>query len=690
MIHNPNECIHCGLPVASAKRGLDDLFCCYGCEVAHAILGAKGDEADSKMVMYKFAAGAILGINVMMFSMPLYVESLGEMFSAGVGAEKFFEMLKYLLMALSVPVYFLLGMPFLESAFNNFKSGFKTNADSLIAIGVTAALLLSIFNTVFVNGPVYYETAVAILVIVTGGRYLESNARAKATRSLGELESSLSREASLVDTQGNTALVAVSLLKIGDVITVTPGSVIPVDCRIQKGSANVSEAVLTGEPHPIHKVQGDELLAGSTNFDGLLTLEVLKPESESFIANLEKLLGNAKLGKAQIQVSADKASAIAVPIILLIAVGSLVYWWAVNDIATGLFAFLSVVLVACPCALGIATPAALWVAVSESSKRGILFRSLETLERLASVKTVLFDKTGTLTQGQPVVKDIIVNYDNGKTPNEKELLALIQAVASHSRHPLSRSLTNTLPKNGFSSTDISEFTEYPSEGVHAIIDGYEVKLGKRSFVRPNLPVPSVTYERTAVWCSVTSLDNKEDETIEFVFDDEVLTSAKSVFSRLHHDKYRTMILSGDKSIVAERLGAELHSEAKGELTANDKLTIVNSTPHSVFVGDGMNDAAAIAAAQVGIAFSHGSDITRTEADVILFDRDLEHIPDVLALSKKTMKIVHQNLWWAFGYNAIGVGFAAMGMLNPIIAALAMVLSSMFVIQNSLRLREDPA
>jgi len=659
-------------------------------EVALAILGAKGDEADSKMVMYKFAAGAILGINVMMFSMPLYVESLGEMFSAGIGAQKFFEMLKYLLMALSVPVYFLLGMPFVESAFNNFKSGFRTNADSLIAIGVTAALLLSIFNTVFVSGPVYYETAVAILVIVTGGRYLESNARAKATRSLGELESSLPHEALLVGTDGSTTLVAVSSLKKGDVITVSPGSVIPVDCRIIKGSANVSEAVLTGEPHPIHKVQGDELLAGSTNYDGLLTLEVLQPESESFIANLEKLLGKAKLGKAKIQVSADKASAIAVPIILLIAVGSLVYWWAVKDVATGLFAFLSVVLVACPCALGIATPAALWVAVSESAKRGTLFRSLETLERLASVKTIFFDKTGTLTKGEPVVKDIIVNFEKNNSPKDEELFTMIQAVASHSHHPLSRSLANTLPKNGFTSQDISEFTEYPSEGVRAIVDGYEVKLGKRSFVRGDLPLRDGTHERTVVWCSVTSLENKKDEMVEFVFDDEVLASAQAVFSRLHHDKYKTMILSGDRDIVAERLGAELRSEAKGELTAKEKLNIVNSIQHSAFVGDGMNDAAAIAAAQVGIAFSHGSDITRTEADVVLFDSDLEHIPDILALSKKTMKIVHQNLWWAFGYNAIGVGFAAMGLLNPIIAALAMVLSSMFVIQNSLRLREDPA
>ncbi|HEY6172355.1 MAG TPA: cation-translocating P-type ATPase, partial [Candidatus Kapabacteria bacterium] len=604
------------------------------------------------------------------------------------GAEKFFEMLKYLLMALSVPVYFLLGMPFVESAFNNFKSGFKTNADSLIAIGVTAALLLSIFNTVFVNGPVYYETAVAILVIVTGGRYLESNARAKATRSLGELESTLPREASLVDSSGNTTLVAVSLLKRGDVITVAPGSVIPVDCKIQKGSANVSEAVLTGEPRPIHKVQGDELLAGSTNFDGLLTLEVLKPESESFIANLEKLLGNAKLGKAKIQVSADKASAIAVPIILLIAVGSLAYWWVAKDIATGLFAFLSVVLVACPCALGIATPAALWVAVSESAKRGILFRSLETLERLASVKTIFFDKTGTRTRGEPVVKDIIVNFEKNNSPKDEELFTLIQAVASHSHHPLSRSLANTLPKNGYSSRDISEFTEYPSQGVRAVIDGYEVKLGKRSFVQGDLPARENDHERTMVWCSVSSLVSKEDELIEFIFDDEMLASAKSVFSRLHHEKYTTMILSGDRNIVASRLGAELHSEAKGELSAKEKLAIVRSTWNSVFVGDGMNDAAAIAAAQVGIAFSNGSDITRTEADVVLFDRDLEHIPNVLALSKKTMKIVRQNLWWAFGYNAVGVGFAAIGMLNPIIAALAMVLSSMFVIQNSLRLREE--
>jgi P-type Cu+ transporter len=414
----------------------------------------------------------------------------------------------------------------------------------------------------------------------------------------------------------------------------------------------------------------------------------MKVQQESFIASLERLLGNAKLGKAKIQVMADKVSAIAVPIILIIAVASLLFWWVRVDFSTGLFAFLSVVLVACPCALGIATPAALWVAVSESSQKGVLFRSLETLERLATVRTVFFDKTGTLTKGEPTLREIISKGEH-LLKSDHKVLTVIQAISSNSHHPLSKALATALPKNGYTQDDIRDFKEYPSQGVEGFIDGCEVRLGKQSFVSSDVPHVDFIADQeavTSVWCRVNDIISNSVEQIQFIFDDSLTSSTGNVMHRLHTDGYKTMILSGDKKSVAESLAKELHTDALGELTASDKLKVVRDTPGSAFVGDGMNDAAAIAGAQVGIAFSNGSDITRVEADVVLFDRDLERIPEVLSLSKKTMKIVKQNLWWAFGYNAIGVAFAALGMLNPIIAALAMVLSSMFVIQNSLRLK----
>lgn len=689
MTSDSRECIHCGLPVARPANGIHDVFCCYGCAVAYSVLGTNTDESEAKLTLYKLVAGSILGINVMMFSMPLYVESLGDFFSQGLGAEKFFEMLKYLLMALSLPVYFLLGMPFIESSFHNVRNGLKTNADSLIAIGVTAALMLSIYNTVVTNGHVYYETAIAILVIVTCGRYLESTTRAKATRTLEELGKSLPNDVRKLLSDGNDCIVSISQLEINDTYIICPGDVIPVDSCVVSGTANVSEAVLTGESHPIQKGIGDLLLGGSINYDGLLTLRVVKTEPNSFAASLARLVNNAKLGKAKIQITVDKVSAIAIPLILIIAICSFIYWWIQSGLSSGLLTFLSVVLVACPCALGIATPAALWVGVNESSKHGILFRSLVALEQLASIRTIFFDKTGTLTKGEPVLKQVeyICNTTN---LSEQTILSVIQGIAANSRHPLSQSLAASLPESTYGLNDLTSYKELPSQGIAASIDSYQIWIGKYSFIQSH--VPEVLHhlinnsDAVSTWCFAVDMHTNGYSLVRFTFHDEIVLSAKDVIEQLHVLGYQTKILSGDRSAIADALAHKVNSVAVGDLSASDKLTIVHETPFSAFVGDGMNDAGAIAAAQVGIGFSHGSDISITEADVVLFGRELEKIPMVLELSKKTMRIVRQNLVWAFSYNAIGVIFAACGMLNPIIAAIAMVLSSLFVLQNSLRVR----
>ncbi len=682
------ECIHCGLPINSARA--DSMFCCYGCEVVHSVIGEKGDEADAQLTMYKFAAGCILGINVMMFSMPLYVESFGAFFRQGDGADSYFELLKYLLLALSLPVFFLLGSPFFESSFRSIKGGFRANADMLIAIGVTAAFLISIYNTLFTNGPVYYETAVGILVIVTGGRYLEARARSKATAATNLLESQLPEIAYVILPDGSFTGTLVEMLCVGQKILIKPGEVIPVDCTVKSGSANVSEAMLTGEPNPVLKEIGSNLLAGSINYDGLLTLEVIRTKNESYVAKLGEILEDAKRGKAKIQETADKASAIAVPLIMLIAIGGFIFWTIHTDVKTGLFVFLSVVLVACPCALGIATPAALWVAVMESSKRGILFRSLGAIERLAAVKTIFFDKTGTLTKGRPILKNIVCNQifvDTHFGGNEGEMLTLVQAVSSISHHPLSQTLASSLPKNGFHVEDILRFKEYPSKGMSAHLDGFDIRIGKRSFVSTGCTsLEKIDSSKTEVWCSLADIAGEVHEAARFIFDDEVNVSASSVFDKLHAMEYQTMILSGDAESVAADLARELHTTSRGGLSPEEKVAFVSHSSDSAFVGDGMNDVGAIAAAGVGVALSHGSELLRAEADVILFDHNLRRIPEALALSVETMNVVRQNLYWAFGYNAIGVICAAMGLLNPIIAALAMALSSFFVVQNSLRLR----
>lgn len=672
-------CHHCGLPVSVKRRQTpESVFCCYGCEIAFELLG-HGDEAESRLTLYKLGAGVLLGINVMMFSMPLYVESLGAFFRQGFGSESYFEVLKWLLMALSLPVYFLLGMPFIESSIRNFRNGWRTNADALIAIGVTAAMLVSIFDTIFISGPVYYETAVAILVIVTSGRYLEAKSRAKASKAVEELDQSMPSLVSLIQEDGTIREVQIASVAIGSSILSKPGELIPLDCKILSGNARISEAMLTGEPNPIERKIGDCLLAGSVNYDGLLRLSVMKTKEESYIEQLKNLLIESKLQRSQIQDTADRVAEIAVPIILAVAIGSLFYWSFAIDWRHGLFAFLSVVLIACPCAIGIATPAALWMAVTQASKHGILFRSLGVVERLASIQTVFFDKTGTLTKGTPHIQGVslVVSSDTTLLPTE-DILGFVACVAAMSSHPLSRSIASRYHSN--INSVLSNVREIAGQGISAVVDGRVVRIGSEYFVTDTHS--PVSNEMTTVFCSV------DDQVLQFKYEDEIKLEAAEVFKTLASNGYNTIILSGDETPVAESLGKELQCNAIGKLLPEDKSRIVSGEVNAMFIGDGFNDAPAIGAAQVGIAMGSGSDLIRSEADVIIFDNDLRRIPQLLKLSHITMRIVKQNLFWAFAYNVIGVVFAALGFLNPIIAAIAMTLSSLVVAQNSMRLRTD--
>jgi heavy metal translocating P-type ATPase len=680
-----DTCAHCGISVTARRRIASELFCCYGCEIAYAVVGVRDSAGgQSQIALYKFAAGCILGINVMMFSMPLYVETLGDFFSQGLGAQEFFDLLKWLLLALSVPVFFLLGSPFIESSFRNLRRGSALNADILIAIGVMAAFLVSIYNTVFVSGPVYYETAVGILVVVSGGRYLEARARAKAMKALDALDAKAPLQAHRMRTNGEIVTVEPKDLAPGMVIIVRPGETIPVDAVITGGASNVGEAMLTGESKSVFRQAGDELRAGALNYDGVLILKVLRHVDESYLATISRLMDQARQSRTQIEATADRIAKIAVPIIIAVALGSFGYWWYADGLRTAFLTSLSVLLIACPCALGIATPAALWVALMEASKRGILLRSLPALERLAHVQHVLFDKTGTLTKGTPQVIRETIHSDLAVSMTRHELLTMVQAVSALSHHPLARSLAAHLPKNGFSADDVIHFREVPSQGIQATISDMRIKLGKQSYVDPEMT--SFDHDETTVWCSLTQKDKRN--VIEFQFDDEVLGEAQAVMQKLHAADYGVTILSGDKQPVVERLHDKLGVEAKGALSPEEKVAIVHSTKHSAFVGDGINDAAAIAAADVGIALSHASDLARQDADVIIFDHAIERIPELLEYSRRTFSVIKQNLFWAFAYNGLGVIAAAVGLLNPIIAAVAMAVSSFMVMQNSLRLRGE--
>ncbi len=677
-----STCTHCGIAVSSHPSD-EELFCCYGCEIAYAVIGKRGSAgSESQLALYKFAAGCILGINVMMFSMPLYVETLGDFFSQGLSAASFFEMLKWLLMALSIPVFFLLGTPFIESSVRNLRRRGALNADILISVGVLAAFLVSLYNTVIVSGPVYYETAVGILVVVSGGRYLEARTRAKSLKQLDALNTQAVSSARVLRSTGEIESIAVQDLIAGMTILVRAGETIPVDAVITSGESNIGEAILTGESKPLFRRAGDEVYGGAMNYDGVLILRVVRREAESYIATVKQLMERARQSPTTIEAAADRFSRVAVPLIIGIALASFGYWWYAESLRTAFLTSLSVLLIACPCALGIATPAALWVALSESSKRGVLLRSLSALERLAHIKEVFFDKTGTLTRGTPAVIHESIHEDIALSTSRHELRTMVQAVSALSQHPLALSLAAYLPKNGFMPKDIINFTEVPSQGIQATIHGVRIRLGKYSYVNPN--AAAADNDATTVWCTLEQ-DNVRN-VIEFQFDDKVLANAKHTMETLQEAGYNVSILSGDKQAVVDRLCEDLGVHAFADLSPEDKLQIVHASKRGAFVGDGINDAAAIAAADVGIALSHATDLARQDADVVIFDHAIDRVPQLLAYSKKTLSIIKQNLFWAFGYNGVGVVLAALGVLNPIIAAVAMTVSSFIVIQNSLRLR----
>ncbi len=361
------ECRHCGLPINARA---DSPFCCYGCEIVYDVLSNDHHEHAAGITKIKLIVGLLLGINVMMFSMPVYTASLHTF--AGEGSESFFNLLGWLSFAFATPVFVLLGIPYLESGLRSLTEGHELKTDFLIAIGITAAYLLSAYNVMFGHGPIYFETGVAILLIVTMGKYLEATIRGRAQIEMQALTRSVPEKATRLDEHDHECEVNVSELVKGDRILLAAGQIMPVDIEILSGRANIGQAELTGESEPVLVTRNDTVLAGSVNYDGLLVCKVLHAQSESFIARMNDLLGQAKQMKSPIQELADRVSRIAVPIILAVSIGTTIFWWASAGMERGIFAGLSVLLIACPCAIGIATPAALWIALTVTARKGIL------------------------------------------------------------------------------------------------------------------------------------------------------------------------------------------------------------------------------------------------------------------------------------------------------------------------------
>jgi Cu+-exporting ATPase len=543
----------------------------------------------------------------------------------------------------------------------------------------------------------YFEAAAVVIALVMLGKWLEARAKRSTTAALRALMS-LRPERARVEREGGEVEVPIADLCVTDIAVVRPGERLPADGIVLSGESEVDESLLTGESLPVAKVAGDEVTGGSINGSGLLRVETRAVGEQSMLARIIKLVEAAQVKKAPVQRLVDRVAAIFVPIVLALAFASFLAWWlVVGDFASGIIAAVSVMVIACPCALGLATPTALMVGTGVAAKAGILIRDAEALEQARAIDTVVLDKTGTLTEGKPEVAEVVPHGID-----ERELLALVAAAQGGSEHPLARAVLAKV--DGIESPPIErlpleEFRARAGLGVLARVGGREIAVGNRKLMQEQgvaigpLAEAAETLEtrgRTVIWAAALGAEPRLVGIMALA--DRVKPSAVAAVRRLHESGIATILMTGDNERTANAVAATLGIERvmAGMLPA-DKAGEVERLKaqgkHVAMVGDGVNDAPALAAADVGIAMGSGADVAIETAGIALMRGDPMLIADAIAVARATYAKIRQGLFWAFIYNLIGLPLAASGLMSPMLAGAAMALSSVSVVSNALLLRQ---
>jgi heavy metal translocating P-type ATPase len=637
-----------------------------------------------------------LSLNVMMFTMALWTQDLYDARAVGSGplAASLADLFRYLCLLLSLPVLWLLGQPLLESALATRRRDAAT-ADLLIVVGVAAAYVYSAISVVRGAGHVYFEVACAVLVMVTIGRWLEATGKLRTTAALDALQKLLPQRVHVVDEFGASYDVAIGDVTRGDRLRVLAGERIATDGHVERGCASVSEQLLTGESRPITKRQGDAVLGGGLNLDGELLVRVSAPVSEGSLSRLIELVRQARVTKGRYQQLADRVSGWFLHCVLVIAVATFAFHAWGSGIDTALMAALAVLLISCPCALGLATPMAVWSALGNAARHGVLFRHGESLERLADVRAVRFDKTGTLTTGTPCVEEIAL----AGIAERDEVVRRAARLARASGHVFAQAIDRHLQAAAdcFDLRDISEVSAVAGQGMAARFDG-ELEVSQLGSIRwleaAGMGIPDQLHDSI----ERARRDGKSLSAIGwggrvhgvFVFAETLRAEASEALAACAALGCDVAVLTGDEPARAQLLGRQLGVHVTGGLTPEDKVAAIAEARRSigpvVMVGDGVNDAPGLAASDVGIALGCGADLTRESALVCILSDDLTRVPWSIELARRSVRIIRQNLFWAFGYNTVGIGLAAAGWLNPAWAAGAMVASSLIVVANSLRLQ----
>lgn len=598
-----------------------------------------------------------------------------------------------------------------------FQRGFKTlfrghpNMDSLIAIGTSAAYIQGIVVTigamlgmVSTHGHLnlYFESAGMILVFMTAGSYMEELAKGQTSGAIKDLMNLTPETARRVNADGSIDTVPVEVIKVGDVIQVRPGESLPVDGTVVSGQSTIDESMLTGESLPVEKTVGDTVTGASINKTGAFTYEATRIGSDTALAQIVRLVQDAQGAKAPIAKLADKISGYFVPIVIVLAIVSALAWFFIGNqpLNFALQIFISVLIIACPCALGLATPTSIMVGTGNGAKKGILIKSGEILESIHHADAVLLDKTGTITEGKPTVQDFEI-FDDA-TIDRQELLDLILTAEHGSQHPLGEAIVRYAEEEGANLQETSFFDSITGKGIISTIIGHEVAVGNAklmdSHANRSEEARKVAQEfaqngKTPMYIAV----NNQIQGIITVADPIKESSIKAI-KKMQDMRLEVIMLTGDNKITAEAIAAQVGiTQVVSDILPEDKVNKVTELQeqgrHVIMVGDGINDAPALAQSDVGMAIGSGTDIAIESADTVLMNDNLESVSEAIDLSHATINNIKQNLFWAFGYNTIGIPIA-MGvlylfggpLLNPMFAALAMSLSSVSVLLNALRLR----
>lgn len=691
-------CAYCGLPAGTpfwSERTLDEpAYCCFGCRFAAAVAGASGEEAQTRWLMTRLGLSVFFALNVLAFTMALWTNDVYGPDEAGRLSASLHGLFRYLCLLLTIPVLFLLGLPLATSAYDGMRQG-EFSTDLLLILGVAAAVAYSVVSVLRDEGPVYFEIACAVLVLVSLGRWLEASGKLRASEAIDALEKLLPETVRVIAADGVHSK-PLAEVHGGELLLVGAGECVPCDGIVRRQPVTVDERILTGESLGRVKEPGDTVLAGAFNMDGDLVLEVGEKPGFNMLSRLTAALREARRQRGSYERLADRLSRIFLPLVGVTSLGTLAWHMAVHGLDQGILAALAVVLIACPCALGVATPLAVWAALGQAVQRGILFRSAEALERLASVRAVAFDKTGTLTTGHAELAD----WKRDSAAGDEEVWRRVCLLTATSTHGLARALSDEAQRRGACDSHDSPVQTLPGRGISAIDreTGRQVFLGSLRLMqeqRQEISEPvrvSIETALTAGW-PLTLLAWGGQVGAVFIFQEKLRPGIKEGLATLRHMGLDVCVLTGDHQRRGEQIARDLQAPVHAELPPEGKLAALAEirTRHGpvAMVGDGINDGPALAASDVGIALRCGADIARANATVCLLGDNPAEVAAAIALSRRTVRVVRQNLFWALAYNVLGIGLACTGRLNPVWAALAMTLSGGLVLANSLRLARTP-